>query len=65
MFEGCMEEGKQKSCSIILEVSEKVLVLAPESPLVCKILGSVVKEQLRKINPARVRYTEYKPYTVA
>jgi len=47
-----------------LEVSEKVLVLAPEYPLVCKILGSVVKEQLRKINPARVRYTEFKPYTV-
>ena len=44
-----------------LEVSEKVLVLAPEYPLVCKILGSVVKEQLRKINPARVRYTEFKP----
>lgn len=30
-------------------------------PQGCKILGSVVKEQLRKINPARMRYTEFKP----
>ena len=35
--------------------------LCTRIPLVCKILGSVVKEQLRKINPARVRYTEFKP----
>ena len=44
-----------------LEVSRKVPIFATESPLGCKILGSVVKEQLRKINPARVRYTEFKP----
>ena len=60
-------DGRRKIKKLLynLEVSEKVLVLAPESPLVCKILGSVVKEQLRKINPDRVGYTEYKPYTIA
>jgi len=41
-----------------LEEEEKVYIFAAEIPLVCKILGSVVKEQLRKTNPARVRYTE-------
>ena len=60
-------DGRWKTKKLLhnLEVSEKVLVLAPEYPLVCKILGSVVKEQLRKINPDRVGYTEYKPYTIA
>jgi hypothetical protein len=44
-----------------LEVSRKVPIFAPESSLGCKILGSVAEKQLRKINPARVRYTEFKP----
>ncbi len=44
-----------------LDVSRNLPTFALESPLGCKILGSVVEKQLRKINPARVRHTEFKP----
>ena len=44
-----------------LEVSKKYLSLYQNPPLCANYWGSVVKEQLRKINPARVRYTEFKP----
>lgn len=44
-----------------LEVSEKLLIFAAESPLVCKILGSVVKKQLRKLIPPCMINTWVKP----
>ena len=40
---------------------KKYLSLYQNPPLCANYWGSVVKEQLRKINPARVRYTEFKP----
>lgn len=46
---------------IDLEVSEKLLIFAAESPLVCKILGSVVKKQLRKLIPPCMINTWVKP----
>ena len=46
-------DGRRKIKKLLynLEVSEKVLVLAPEYPLVCKILGSVVKDNLERLIP--------------
>ena len=44
-----------------LEVSEIIPIFAAESPLGCKILGSVVKEQLRKLIPPCMQITWVKP----
>ena len=41
-----------------LDVSRNLPTFALESPLGCEILGSVAEKQLRKINPARMRYAE-------